>query len=126
MVETVKKIVLKTCEGRPSGSISQIKAVMKNIDNQRCTTNALKSLQIAAGEYVESTNIGEACLRTPIKNGEVKVWLINESKIDSLCVTDVYLDTSSSPGFTRQLKCRVNRDNSYEDARLNGLPLSCK
>ena len=71
--ETVKKIALMTCPGEASGSNSQIKVVIRNIDGEQCTTDALKNTPIHPGDYIESSNIGHDCLNTPIKNGEVKV-----------------------------------------------------
>ena len=71
-IETVKKIALMTCPGRYSGSRSKIKAIIENVDGDRCTTDAFKSNPIQPGHYIESSNMGQACQRTPLKNKEAK------------------------------------------------------
>jgi len=128
--ETVKKIAVMTCTGSHSGSQSQIKAVIQNMDGEKCTTDALKNTPIQPGHYIESSNMGQECRQTPLKNGDVKVWIVNEDRRDSLCITDVYLDVSSSSGTTRQLKCKMDEEESFKvyarDMALDGLPLTCK
>lgn len=128
-IETVQKIALMTCPGRTSGSRSQIKAVIQNVDGDRCTTDALKNTLIQPGHYIESSNMGQDCQQTPLKNREAKVWIVNEDRKDNLCVTDVYLDASSSTGSTRMLKCRMDEDESFRvnarDMDTSGVPLTC-
>ena len=53
---------------------------------------------------------------------------MNEDRRDSLCVTDVYLDASTSTGTTRQLKCIMDGDESFkvyaQDMDTSGIPLT--
>ena len=117
------------------------------MDGEKCTTDALKNTPIKPGHYIESSNMGQECRQTPLKHGDVKVslfymfsalchdvffqvWIVNEDRRDSLCITDVYLDVSSSSGTTRQLKCKMDGEESFKvyarDMALDGLPLTCK
>merc|ERR1712142_458205 len=97
---------MRVCDGHNDGSQATIKAIIQNIDKQECTTEAFES-ELVPNQYFESTNMGE-CTSFQIKESYAEVWIVNEDSRDSLCLSDVYLDVSSSYGSTEMMKCRLN------------------
>ena len=63
---------MKVCD---SGSSVNIKAVIQNLDGERCTTDVFHTGRLTHGQYIMVNNIGW-CRNLVIKEGiaEVKYW----------------------------------------------------
>jgi len=126
---TVKTIALKFCDDEGSETTSAIEAVIMNSDNQNCTTGVRDIINLTKGSYEEINGLGN-CMELEIKEKIAKVWLVNRDPSNSLCLTDVYLDISSSSGETRMLQCQLNENESSRvfvlDNEPVGIPLVCK
>ena len=64
---------MKVCDG---GSSVNIKAVIQNLDGERCTTDVFHTGRLTRGQFIEVNNIGW-CRNLVIKEGiaEVKKWV---------------------------------------------------
>ena len=70
---TIEKIAIRVCDETNAGSSANIKAVIQNLDGERCTTDVFQTGGLKPGQYIEVDNIGNECRNLEIKEGIAEV-----------------------------------------------------
>ena len=129
---TIKKLWVKVCNNVRGGTSDKLVVHMENDSGEKCKTDDLEGPKTNNVKEYTLGALGSSCSKFQVTD-VTRIWLYTEPGLDDLCLTDLYLDVSSSrTGVTRSVRCRFDQNSKFEVTIQGGshstrkaIPLKC-